>query len=93
MCAKVRAREAALLKERWALMESGISCLSIKIRSKTLYANGRLHGEVLENIFHEATLPDPITSPVENIHASNAADSENPVPSGPQSATTTIQNQ
>ena len=48
-----RANEAALLKVRWTLIQSGTDRKSIKIRGSKININGQLYGEMRENVFHK----------------------------------------
>ena len=54
-----RVRESVLLKERWALIQNGISRKHIKIRDDCLLVNNHLHGRAVNQIF-EIDFASPI---------------------------------
>ena len=45
-------KEALLLKERWLLIQSGVSRSDIKIKSSSLYVKGTKYGYVLNSVFN-----------------------------------------
>ena len=46
-----RLNESILLKERWSLIQSGVSRSHIRIRGNSIYVLGKLHGRVLNHKF------------------------------------------
>ena len=44
-----RAQEALLLKQRWQLIQSGISRKNIRIRGNKLYVNNCVHGQIINS--------------------------------------------
>lgn len=48
--------ESKLLKERYKLIQQGISRKSIKIRNTQLYVNNQLHGQVKDSVFQLASV-------------------------------------
>ena len=52
-----RAREAVLLKERWALLQKGYRQNLIKIRNNSIFVNNQLYGLVKNSVFqsHQST--------------------------------------
>lgn len=53
-----RQRESLLLGERWRLIQSGVDKKLIKIRSSTIYVQGRKHGQVVNNSIQYHNKPD-----------------------------------
>ena len=49
-----RAKEKILLRERWSLIQSGVSRKSIKIRNECLYVNQVLFGKMVGNSFEQS---------------------------------------
>lgn len=70
MSIEERQAEGMLLKERWSLIQSGVDKRQIKIKSSTLYIQGKKHAEVSNSILVKASPPtlsnsmdtDPVTS-------------------------------
>ena len=48
-------KEALLLKERWALIKSGVDKADIKTKSSSLYVKGTKHGYVLNSVFNRTS--------------------------------------
>ena len=79
MSPELRLIEGKLLKERYSLIQQGISRRSIKIRNPCLYVNDKLYGQVKDSVFQLS----PVTgqsSPSEHNHDSPMSDSGSPVP-------------
>ena len=55
LSAEERAIEGILLRERWALIQSGVQKNSIKIRNSGLFVDGTLHGSVTGSSFVRST--------------------------------------
>ena len=51
MSTEQRKIESILLKERWNLIQSGISRTQIRIRDSNIYVNKKLHGKVVDSTF------------------------------------------
>ena len=60
--AEQRRVESILLKERWSLINSGISRSRIRISRDTLFVDNRKHGSVVDNKFNQCSL-DTRTAP------------------------------
>jgi len=85
--------ESILLKERWNLLQSGVSRTQIRIRDSNIYVNKKLHGKVVDSTFmpSNTTNSSPIvtpnnqyqfpTMPVANTILSGADTAEPPPPS------------
>ena len=61
-----RKRESLLLKERWELINNGISKTTIKIRGNNLYVSSKKYGSVRNCEFHLS----PVNTPEENSERS-----------------------
>ena len=48
--------ESKLLRERYKLIQQGISCKNIKIHNSQLYVNNQLHGQVKGSVFQLASV-------------------------------------
>ena len=57
--------ESILLKERWNLIQSGISRTQIRIRDSNIYVNKKLYGKVVDSTFMPSNTANssPIVSP------------------------------
>ena len=73
--------ENVLLKERWKIIQSGVSHLHIRIKNSQLFVNGELYGQVINSKFHcvknssvqqsqSNTYPSPPGSPRQSLSAS-----------------------
>ena len=49
MSKEERLIESLLLKERWSLIQSGIECKAIKIRSNKIFVRNKLHGQIINS--------------------------------------------
>ena len=59
-----RLQESLLLRERWQLIQSGVSRKSIRLRGDCLYVSHKLHGRVSESKFvHASTVPSAPCDP------------------------------
>ena len=56
-----RRQESILMKERWLLIQSGVSRQSIKIRNSSLLVDNKLHGKVVGCIFKSAENATPLS--------------------------------
>ena len=67
MSKEQRKIESILLKERWNLIQSGISRTQIRIRDSNIYVNKKLHGKVVDSTFTSSNTANfnfsPIVSP------------------------------
>lgn len=54
-------KEALLLKERWLLIQSGVSKTDIKIKSSSLYVKGKKYGYVYKSVFNLSPNPSTFT--------------------------------
>lgn len=72
-----RRREAALMKERWTLMQSGVNKSEIKIRGSRLLVRNKLHAQFREGsviIEQQETLgPQTVESNVNRVEVSEAS--------------------
>ena len=50
-----RLQESILMKERWSLIQSGVSRSHIRIRGNSIYIHTKLHGKVLNHKFERDT--------------------------------------
>ena len=50
-----RLQESVLMRERWHLIQSGVSRKSIRVKGDSLYLNHKLHGRVSNSKFEHAT--------------------------------------
>ena len=55
-----KAKETLLLKERWSLIQSGISKSDIKIKSSSIYVKGKKHGYVSNSAFIPVSTPHSV---------------------------------
>ena len=72
-----RITEATLLKQRWALIQSGTSASSIKIRDSKLYVDESFYGSASGSIFSPANQTDantPSKSPPPSVTTPSIAD-------------------
>ena len=69
--------ESKLLRERYKLIQQGISCKNIKIRNTQLYVNNQLHGQVKDSIFQLASVTGQSNS-VQPDSESTITDSSSP---------------
>ena len=67
MSKEQRKIESILLKERWNLIQSGISRTQIRIRDSNIYVSKKLHGKVVDSTFISSNTANfnfsPIVSP------------------------------
>ena len=67
-----RLHESILLKERWNLIQSGVSRKYIRIRADCLYVRNKLHGRVCNSKFvHEASDPGATCTHLDNPKNNN----------------------
>lgn len=57
MSPEERLRDSILLKERWSLIQSGISRRDIKIRKSHLYVKNKLYGQYKNSVFVHSLHP------------------------------------
>ena len=50
-----RLKDSILLKERWKLIQSGISRKEIKIRNDRLFVHNKLYGKIFDSVFHPSS--------------------------------------
>ena len=76
-----RAREAVLLKERWALLQKGYRRNMIKIRNNSIFVNNQLYGLVKNSVFQSCNLDisPPQSSTDQLAAASNLMDQSEPL--------------
>ena len=63
--------EAALLKERWNLIQGGTDRKLIKIRNNLILVSGKVHGRVVNSVFQisaPSASPSPKSSPATGPH-------------------------
>ena len=66
MTQEQRKIESVLLKERWNLMQSGVSRTAIKIQGSNLYVTKKPHGRVVNSRF-EPTSASPVNTTAESV--------------------------
>ena len=59
MSAEERQMESLLLKDRWALIQSGIERKDIRIRSNKIFVHNKLHGQITNSslVLTQSSLP------------------------------------
>ena len=60
MMQEQRKLEKILMRERWKLIQSGVSRTHIKIRNSNIYVKNKLHGLVMGSEFKPATTMDSL---------------------------------
>ena len=68
-------KEALLLKERWSLIQSGVSRSDIKIKSSSLYVKGTKYGYILNSVFN---LTPNFSSNLSTLPAAEVSSPSNP---------------
>jgi len=64
--------EIILMRERWKLIQSGVSRTHIKIRDSNIYVKNKLHGSVMGSEFKPATTMDSLLGDCEQLPYSAA---------------------
>ena len=77
--------EAALLKERWNLIQGGMDRKLIKIRNNSILVSGKVHGRVVNSVFQisaPSTQSQTITSHLPTSRSASPSPKSSP-PTGP----------
>ena len=69
-----RSQEAALLKQRWRLIQSGTPKKSIKIRGNKLLLNNRVHGQVVNSEYCVSPLLSDVATGLKDLPNTQSAD-------------------
>ena len=70
MSPEERLRDSALLKERWSLIQSGVSRVDIRIRKSHLYVKNKLYGQYKNSKFVRSVSPTPSSAGISSDHSS-----------------------